>query len=433
MSGWLQRSWRASFFTIALILAAVVAVGMLIGQPAWLLVIALTGILSFHLWQLRRLQQALLHKRRGLPNFGPWRPVAELIRRRGARDRAHRRRLLDALQAFRSATAALPDGTVVLDSQGTIEWFNAAAARLLGLNPRVDQGTAIAHLVRHPRVVQWLADEPQEQALLDVPAPIDENLRLSFRMISYGSNLRLLVVRNISQLLHLEQVRRDFVANVSHELRTPLTVLAGYLDAVDVEELPEWEPVLDDMRGQCMRMRHIVEDLLTLSRLDVQGAPVDDDLPMTEVLLDLTRDARALSQGKHRIEVGDCESFGLVGSAKDLRSAFSNLVTNAVRYTPEGGAITLNWRQHAEGAEFSVVDTGPGIPEQHLPRLTERFYRASTSRSRESGGTGLGLAIVKHVLMTHQGRLEVESVVGQGSTFRCVLPASRIADSSTHS
>ncbi len=180
------------------------------------------------------------------------------------------------------------------------------------------------------------------------------------------------------------------------------------------------------MRGQCMRMRHIVEDLLTLSRLDVQDAPSDDQLHMLSVLEDLARDGRALSQSKHRIQVGVCEPMDLVGAAKDLRSAFSNLVTNAVRYTPDGGEITLNWRQHAEGAEFSVVDTGPGIPEQHLPRLTERFYRVSTSRSRESGGTGLGLAIVKHVLMIHQGRLEVESAVGKGSTFRCILPAARV-------
>ncbi len=227
MSGWLRRSWRASFLRLGLILAAVIAVGTLTGQLAWLLVVALASILVFHLWQLRQLQRALLHKRQVLPDFGPWRSVAELIRRRGARDRIVRRRLLDALQAFRSAAAALPDGTVVLNANGKIEWFNAAAARLLGLDPRVDQGTPIAHLVRHPRVVQWLADDPQENLLLDVPAPIDENLRLSFRMISYGSDLRLLVVRNISQLLHLEQVRRDFVANVSHELRTPLTVLAG--------------------------------------------------------------------------------------------------------------------------------------------------------------------------------------------------------------
>jgi two-component system phosphate regulon sensor histidine kinase PhoR len=238
--------------------------------------------------------------------------------------------------------------------------------------------------------------------------------------------LRLLVVRDISQLLHLGQVRRDFVANVSHELRTPLTVLAGYLDAVEVEELPEWEPVLEDMRGQCQRMRHIVEDLLTLSRLDAQGSPADEALSMAQVLDGLKRDARALSQGRHRIELGELAPLDLLGSGKDLRSAFSNLVVNAVRYTPAGGQIVLNWRIHPDGAAFEVVDSGLGIPEQHLPRLTERFYRVSTSRSRESGGTGLGLAIVKHVLLIHQGRLEIESEMGKGSIFRCVLPGSRV-------
>ncbi len=426
MSGWLQRSWRASLLRIALIIGLTVAIGLATGLLAWMLALCFAAIAGFHLWQLFALQRALLQKRRELPDFGPWRIVAELIRRRSDRDRDVRRRLLDALQAFRSAAAALPDGTVVLDAQGNIQWLNAAAARLLGLNPRLDQGTPIEHLVRHPRVIEWLAGDPQERALLDVPAPIDEKLRLSFRMISYGSDLRLLVVRDISQLLHLEQVRRDFVANVSHELRTPLTVLAGYLDAVEVEELPEWEPVLGDMRGQCQRMRHIVEDLLTLSRLDVQGAPAADVLPMDAILEELARDARALSREQHQIQVGQCEALSLVGSAQDLRSAFSNLVTNAVRYTPPGGEITLHWQRHPEGAAFAVVDTGPGIPEQHLPRLTERFYRVSTSRSRESGGTGLGLAIVKHVLMIHQARLEVQSEVGVGSTFRCVFPEGRV-------
>ncbi|MCB1587918.1 MAG: phosphate regulon sensor histidine kinase PhoR [Xanthomonadales bacterium] len=426
MSAWLRRSWRGSLVRIMAVLALAGAVGLASGQLAWVLVVGLAGLLGFHLWQLYALQRALLGRRRTLPDFGPWRIVAELIRRRQARDRTVRRRLLDALQAFRNAAAALPDGTIVLDAQGHIQWFNAAASRLLGLRTRTDLGTPIGHLVRHPRVTQWLADEPQRQALLDVPAPADDHLRLSFRMIAYGTGLRLLVVRDISQLLHLEQVRRDFVANVSHELRTPLTVLAGYLDAVDEDELPEWAPILQDMQGQCLRMRHIVEDLLTLSRLDAQGAPAEELLPMPQILDALKRDARALSQGRHQIELGDVAALDLVGSGKDLRSAFSNLVVNAVRYTPAHGQIRLNWVSHPDGAAFEVVDTGPGIPEQHLPRLTERFYRVSTSRSRESGGTGLGLAIVKHVLMIHQGRLEIESEVGRGSTFRCVLPAERL-------
>jgi two-component system phosphate regulon sensor histidine kinase PhoR len=426
MSAWLRRSWRGSLVRILAVLLLAVLLGLASGQLASVLALSFAALLAFHLWQLYRLQQALLGKREALPDFGPWRIVAELIRRRQARDRSVRRRLLDALAAFRNAAAALPDGTIVLDGRGTIQWFNAAAERLLGLRPKTDLGTPIGHLVRHPRVTQWLAGEPQRQALLDVPAPTDDHLRLSFRMIAYGPGLRLLVVRDISQLLHLEQVRRDFVANVSHELRTPLTVLAGYLDAVEVEELPEWEPVLEDMRGQCQRMRHIVEDLLTLSRLDAQGSPVDETLPMAQVLEGLKRDARALSQGRHRIDLGELAPLDLLGSGKDLRSAFSNLVVNAVRYTPAGGQIVLNWRTHDEGAAFEVVDTGLGIPEQHLPRLTERFYRVSTSRSRESGGTGLGLAIVKHVLMIHQGRLEIESEMGKGSIFRCVLPRARV-------
>ncbi|MEG1681092.1 MAG: ATP-binding protein, partial [Stenotrophomonas sp.] len=228
------------------------------------------------------------------------------------------------------------------------------------------------------------------------------------------------------KLLHLEQVRRDFVANVSHELRTPLTVVHGYLDMMDPEDFPDTGPMLSEMRKQSQRMAQLVEDLLTLSRLESQQHAELETVSMTSMLASLSREAEAHSQGRHTIVVEDQAGVDLAGSNKELHSAFSNLLTNAVRYTPAGGRITLTFSREGNGAVLAVTDTGYGIPANHLPRLTERFYRVSSSRSRESGGTGLGLSIVKHILGLHQARLEIRSEVGQGSTFACHFDAEHV-------
>jgi two-component system phosphate regulon sensor histidine kinase PhoR len=265
-----------------------------------------------------------------------------------------------------------------------------------------------------------------QEPLLDAPAPHDEDLRLSMRLIDYARDQLLLVVRDVSKLMRLEQVRRDFVANVSHELRTPLTVLHGYLDMLEPDDAPQWAPMLADLRGQSKRMAQIVEDLLTLSRVEAQHDAADETVPMHSVLETLRREAEALSEGKHAISVRRETDADLSGSMQYLHSAFSNLVSNAVRYTPPGGSIELRWAAEGEGARFSVTDTGYGIPAEHLPRITERFYRVSTSRSRATGGTGLGLAIVKHVLHMHQARLDIRSEPGQGSTFSCVFAGERL-------
>jgi two-component system phosphate regulon sensor histidine kinase PhoR len=235
------------------------------------------------------------------------------------------------------------------------------------------------------------------------------------------------VVRDVTKLMRLEQVRRDFVANVSHELRTPLTVVHGYLDMIEPEEHPELAVMVEEMRRQSQRMTQLVEDLLTLSRLEAQEHLPEEPLAMAPMLVTLRREAEALSQGRHKIVVEDAAGCDLVGSVKELHSAFSNLVSNAVRYTPTDGRIVIRFERTADrGARLAVQDSGQGIPAQHLPRITERFYRVSTSRSRESGGTGLGLSIVKHVLSLHQAWLEIDSEVGRGSTFACVFGPARV-------
>jgi two-component system phosphate regulon sensor histidine kinase PhoR len=308
-------------------------------------------------------------------------------------------------------------------------WFNESAGRLLGLSVPRDRRALLDDFLSN-EARRWIAD-PRGEPLLDVPSPSDEAVRLSLRLIPYAPDQMLLVVRDISNLMRLEQVRRDFVANVSHELRTPLTVLHGYLDMLEPQDVPRWQPMLEDLRNQSKRMAQIVEDLLTLSRLEAQPELSDERIAMRPMLATLAREAEALSQGRHSVTVRRSSNLELRGALQYLHSAFSNLVSNAVRYTPQGGRIEIRWEGGADEARFVVEDTGYGIPAEHLPRVTERFYRVSTSRSRATGGTGLGLSIVKHVLNLHQARLEIQSEVGVGSTFSCVFGPERLVAPST--
>ena len=338
-----------------------------------------------------------------------------------------RQRLVTQLRDVRDAVSSLPDAVVLLDHQGRVRWRNAAAIHLLGLQQQHDE-RPLAERLAGSELGAWLGTDTR-QAAPDMPAPADPALRLSATIMAFGAHLQLLLARDISTLSRLEQVRRDFVANVSHELRTPLTVIHGYLELLDPADVPELAPVLKEMRMQSQRMSQLVEDLLTLSRLETREALPDEHVAMAPLLVALHHEAEALSQGRHTITIETGTDADLRGSRRDLHSAFSNLISNAVRYTPSGGDIVIGWQRTADGgATFSVRDTGLGIPAEHLGRLTERFYRVSSSRSRESGGTGLGLSIVKHVLNLHQGRLVIASEPGRGSTFSCVLDASRVVD-----
>ncbi|HET8819259.1 MAG TPA: phosphate regulon sensor histidine kinase PhoR [Xanthomonadaceae bacterium] len=339
---------------------------------------------------------------------------------------ARQRRLLAMLRAYRAAADTLPDAIVAVERDTQrVEWFNAAATRLLGLRYPRDIGAPIGDRLRPLSMARWLSMGRHAEPMVDVASPHDPSLRLQLRLLPYSDELWLLVVRDITKLMRLEHMRRDFVANVSHELRTPLTVVHGYLDMVDPADHPALAPMLGEMQRQSLRMTRLVEDLLTLSRLEAKERLDEEPVPMAAMLATLRREAEALSQGLHAIDVAEDAGVDLLGSQPELHSAFSNLVANAVRYTPAGGTITVTFTLDGGDPVLSVRDTGYGIPATHLPRLTERFYRVSTSRSRESGGTGLGLAIAKHVLNLHQARLEIHSEVGQGSTFTCRFDASR--------
>jgi len=426
----LCRSWRFTLVRLAGLLLAAVLLGLWLDLLWPTLSVALALALGLHLWRLHLLTRRLRARRRiePLAGEGIWAELYGLVYRRQREARARKRRLVTMLRAFRQAAAALPDAIVVLEGpERRIVWFNEAATRLIGLRYPGDLDAHLTNLLRSPRVLDWLEARPNEEPLLDVPSPADERLRLGLRLIDYTGKQCLLVVRDISMLMRLEQMRRDFVANVSHELRTPLTVVHGYLDMIEPEDFPEIASSISEMRRQSSRMAQIVEDLLTLSRLEAQDRLDEDRVAMAPMLRSLRQEGEALSQGAHRISISDEAGCDLRGSGKELHSAFSNLVSNAARYTPAGGEIRVRFYRDADGSLcLAVTDTGQGIPSQHIPRITERFYRVSSSRSRDSGGTGLGLSIVKHVLNLHRAGFEIESSLGVGSTFRCRFAADRV-------
>ena len=429
MSPEARNAWFRTLGQLALVLVAGLCVGLLLGRPWPALTTAALGVVAWHYWKLRNLLLRLTARRRIDPpqGEGVWNELDRLLHRGQSEMRARKRRLLAMLRAYRAAAAALPDAVVVVERNSQrVQWFNKAATSLLGLHYPGDIGASIGERLQPLSLSHWLAAGRNAEPMLDAESPIDPELRLNLRLIPYSDEHWLLVARDVSKMLRLEQMRRDFVANVSHELRTPLTVVHGYLDMLDPGEFPEWAPILAEMQRQSQRMTQLVEDLLTLSRLEAQDSVAEESVAMAPMLSTLKREAEALSQHRHTLVVQDEAGVDLWGSNKELHSAFSNLVSNAVRYTPIDGTITLRFAREGDGAVLSVRDTGYGIPQAHLPRITERFYRVSTSRSRESGGTGLGLSIVKHVLNLHQARLEIESEVGQGSLFSIHFNAERV-------
>lgn len=362
---------------------------------------------------------------------GPWEELyAQLYHRGRARQREHAS-LTDALISFRGAAQALPDGVVTLNAVSQIVWCNPQAEQHLNLHLQKDEGQNIANLVRAPDFLAYLSrgewDGPV-QLRVRHPGQGAERV-LSLQLVAYGDAQKLLLSRDITRFERLETTRRDFVANVSHELKTPLTVLSGFLETIAESAVTPAQQAqyVGLMREQAARMERLVDDLLTLSALEATRGPRDDVVDTTALFVRIEATARQLSDGRHELTFTIEPDLVVLGSETELTSAFGNLVTNAVRYTPDRGRIDVRWRLLPDGdAALSVADTGIGIPAQDLPRITERFYRVDRGRSRQSGGTGLGLAIVKHVMTRHQGGLSIESEVGRGSSFTATLPARRV-------
>ena len=414
-----------------LVLAALAALAFDTVWAIGVLAAGLCVLAGVHLWQLDRLARwADAEPDAPVPEGrGAWGLALSALYRRVRSRNLRQRDLAITIERFRSAVEALPDGMVILDNANRIEWANVRAQAHLGLDLSKDRGQALLNFVRQPEVVQYLETGDFTDAV-DILSLREVGTTLSIQVVPFGVEQRLLISRNITQLEAIARMRRDFIANVSHELKTPLTVVTGFIETLQDLDLDSRQRTryLQLMAEQAKSMQRLVDDLLTLSAFESeQNALAETSFDVVPLLLEVSADAKALSDHRHTVALDIGEPAVVLGSRDELASAFGNLVSNAVRYTPEGGTITIGWHVDEDGrGAFSVADTGIGIAPEHIPRLTERFYRVDRSRSRATGGTGLGLAIVKHVLLRHQAGLEVTSEPGMGSTFTVLLPARRV-------
>ncbi|MCE9678103.1 phosphate regulon sensor histidine kinase PhoR [Shewanella sp. AS1] len=411
---------------LVLFLLLCYVVGLLVGQVLWVMLIGCVGLLFWHYKQLSRLNYWLWRDKRLTPpnGSGSWEGIFNGIYRLQGKNRRRVNQLAYLLTRFRQGAEALPDAAVVLDSQNNILWCNKLAQLLLGLVWPQDNGQRLDNLIRHPDFSRYL-----KQANFDEPFEYhdtqNEGRVLEIRIMGYGSGQRLLIARDVTRIRQLEGMRKEFVANVSHELKTPLTVLQGYLEMLQELAEPGSPSIkaMDQMQQQTNRMRSMVEQLLVLSRIEDASAVALETKVNMPVLLDpLREEAHALAMGEYELSFDFEPKLNIYGNEMLLRSACSNLISNAIRYTEPGGKIEISWKRVALGAQFSVTDTGEGIAPQHLTRLTERFYRVDSARSRQSGGSGLGLAITKHALSHHQSDLNIVSRLGRGSCFSFIIP-----------
>jgi len=384
------------------------------------------------LWQVRQLLSFDRALRTGnFDNFRHGEGIWEQIfsRFQYENEKATRRKLgyRQLLREVRKSTNAMPDGAVILNDENEIISCNRAAKQLAGIKRKKDRGQRVDNILRDPELTRLLhADDPSLS--VEMASPLDDGNWLNCRVVPYGGDQKLLLLRDVTERMRLSKMRRDFVANASHELRSPMTVIAGYLDSLaDDDAMPaDWAKPVTQMQGQARRMRHILGEMLELSRLESAGvAGADDSVDVSR----LFEDARSAFEGHADIAsiVIDADPGAqLRGSAAEIETVIVNLLSNAIRFTPTDGEITLTWRVDAGGADLIVADTGEGIDAEHIPRLTERFFRVDKGRARDKGGTGLGLAIVKHVLARYDAELIISSEPGQGSEFRCHFPSDRI-------
>ncbi len=399
-------------------------------------VVVLLAYLFRQFWQQARLSR-WLEKGGSNPaprDSGAWGDIFYRLEKLQKHQTQSRFELASALGQFQHAAEAVPDGIVILNQQDQIEWCNPASRRYLGLDCVRDKGQYIHYLLRQAHFVDFL-NARDYSVRLSCRSPANRDILLSLQLVPFGAEQKLLMARDITEMERVDAMRRDFVANVSHELRTPLTVVGGFVETLGEMDKPadaDLKHYFGIMLNHTKRMQRLLDDLLTLSRLESSdNAVVEEQVQMPDLVRELAREAESLSRGKHTIRVEIQSQAWLLGSLQELQSAFSNLVSNAVRYTPEGGQITLRWFEQEGKPVFSVTDTGEGIASEHIPRLTERFYRVDRSRSRETGGTGLGLAIVKHILTRHGARLDIQSIPGKGSTFSAIFPESRLIPAKT--
>jgi two-component system phosphate regulon sensor histidine kinase PhoR len=428
----MSKAWQAELTAFLALSAGAALLGRLLGHPFALLALAWLGFLAWHWYRLYDLDRSLARPEAaefGAPP-GMWGQLHHRLRVLARAQRAEHDQLRAVMERHHEIIRALPDATVSVGERNEIETTNRAAQDLLGLSVPRDAGQPITNLLRDPLLVQYLARGEFGEAL-ETNAPGRPDVRLSLRVIRFGdTGKKLLLLRDVTRLAKLERMRRDFIANVSHELKSPLTVVRGHIEslAADQSEFArKWEKPIARIEEQAQRMCHIVDDLLQLSRLETeQAASRREPVDVPALIRALCRELDATCRDTHTLETELDETLQVAGDANEIHSAFSNLVANACQYTPARGKVTIRWFESLGEARFAVADTGVGIAREHIPRLTERFYRVDQARSRSLGGTGLGLAIVKHILQRHGASLQIESEMGRGSTFTCVFPPERL-------
>lgn len=427
---------RGQYQRLAMAYIVAFLVGSAFGSPWIFIAVLSTGYLAWLLYQQHKLVGWIMSGSRKTPpeSHGLWGVIFDHLYRQ---QREHRRQVnnyRDVIKRIRSSTQALNDGIILLDENGNIQWWNNAAQGLLNLR-KTDAGQLLTNLVREPKFIRFYNRQHYRDPItLDNPAQQGKNLQIG--MTIFGKGERLLLLRDVTRLEQLEEMRQDFVANASHELKTPLTVLRGHLENILTfsDGLPSGvQRALKSMNSQTLRMTNLVTDLLLLTRLDSESSSDSELINVCELLSQVASDARELSgEQAHIINTHCAEHTYLLGSKRELLAAVNNLVFNAVNYSPAGSCVTIDWKPTEKGAVLSVTDEGVGIDHHHIPRLTERFYRIDKGRSSDKGGTGLGLAIVKHALQHHDARLDIRSKKNSGSTFSCVFPAERIQQQSNH-
>ncbi|MEA5299331.1 phosphate regulon sensor histidine kinase PhoR [Vibrio parahaemolyticus] len=421
---WKKLAWELAFFYTPWVI-----VGWIFGYMPWLLLAATALQLVWHLHNQVRLSSWLWDEKRLTPpsGSGNWESLFNGLYRLQQRQRRKRKELTNLIRRFRNGAESLPDAVVVFRAEGNIVWCNRLAQHLLGFHWPEDSGQPISNLIRTPDFIKYLNKKDFSEPL-EIRSPLNVERMLELRIVPYTEGEHLMVVRDVSQLKQLEGMRRNFFANVSHELRTPMTVLQGYLEMTEDPDMivgPMWTKAHGVMTEQLNRMNSLVNQLLTLSKIEAAPMHELEDVVNVPAMLEvLEKEAISLSgDDQHKLKFDVDTSLRVLGDDDQLRSAISNLVYNAVKYTPPGANIHVRWYQTAQGACLEVEDSGDGIEPQHLHRLTERFYRVDKARSRDTGGSGLGLAIVKHALSHHDSHLEIQSEVGVGSKFSFVLPS----------
>ena len=423
----MTRTWKFHAGGLLLAGAGILIAGWALGHPGKAVLTTLTVYAMWHFINVWRLYFWVLNPDREMPaSLGLWADIFDRINSVAQHSRKQQSRYQSMIDDFKNVTDAFPDATLIVDEHSRLTWFNNAASTLLRLTEPEDIGRPLNNLVRSTDLSSWLATLDDVNSRLEIATPGKENTWLDITAVSFGEDQRLIIFRDVSEVHNVEQIRKDFVTNISHELRTPLTVMRGYLELMQDRPPDELTDAIDRMHTQAIQMQSMIDDLLDLSRLQaVEAHDEEEYVDIAAMLLQLKEQAEDFSRGHHVLLFDVDNSLALNGIKTDLESAFRNLIVNALKYTPDGGTVSINWRDSGEGATFRVSDTGIGIPQRDIPRLTERFYRVGSDRGHESGGTGLGLAIVKHVLNQHQARLVIDSEYGVGSQFTCIFPPQR--------